>query len=277
MQKSQFTIEPFAPHHVEGAHNLSCQANWPHRREDWEMVAALSTGVVAIEDERVIGTTFTTRYGDDCATVNMVIVDEAMRGLGLGRRLMDASLEAAGDLPCRLIATDEGLPLYRKLGFRETGTVRQHQGICPAVKSNLEVEWAAPDDFQHVLALDKEAFGGDRHDLLVQLRTIGRFAVLRRHGALVGYSCLRAFGRGEVIGPVAAENLADAKQLILFLMAARPGAFVRIDTTSVDEISSWLSQQGLPHVGGGTAMQRGETIHLSGNAKIFALANQAFG
>ncbi len=40
-----------------------------------------------------------TPYGDDCATINMVIVDASMRGRGVGRRLMDEALGLGGARP----------------------------------------------------------------------------------------------------------------------------------------------------------------------------------
>jgi predicted N-acetyltransferase YhbS len=276
MQSTQLDLVPFVAGHLEGALTLSRQAGWPHRLEDWEMAIALSTGVVALDGERVVGTTLTTRYGNDCATINMVIVAESMRGQGLGRKLMQAGLEAASDLPCRLIATEEGLPLYKKLGFSEAGIVLQHQGICPEIVAPTDVELATPGDFSAVAALDREAFGADRGMLLSYLQNVGRIAILRKGGVPTGYSCLRSFGRGQVIGPVVAANTGDAQKLIRFLMADCTGIFVRVDTTTTS-LSTWLAEHGLAHVGGGTAMRRGGQISPSPRVKTFALANQAFG
>jgi GNAT superfamily N-acetyltransferase len=182
MQMTQLDLVPFKPSYLEGALALSRQAGWPHRLEDWEMVLALGTGVAVLADDSVVGTALTTRYGADCATINMVIVAESMRGRGLGRKLMDAAIDGAGGLPCRLIATQEGIPLYRKLGFRETGTVLQHHGVCRATEAPEGVEWATSEDFSSIVALDKKAFGANRRDLLSYLQTVGRFAVLRRNG-----------------------------------------------------------------------------------------------
>jgi predicted N-acetyltransferase YhbS len=277
MQTTEIDLTGFEPRHLKGAVSLSRQAGWPHRFEDWDMALSLSTGVVALEGDRVVGTTLVTRYGSDCATINMVIVDETMRGRGVGRRLMDFGLDVARGMQCRLIATREGLPLYEKLGFRETGTILQHQGIAPAVAAPDDVEWATPDDLDAITALDRQAFGADREELIAALAKVGRFAVLRREGKLIGFSVLRPFGRGEVIGPVVAIHADHARKLILFPMAARPGAFLRVDTTAAAGLSSWLAEHGLAHVGGGTAMQRGDISSQPTAFTTFALANQAFG
>lgn len=279
MQTSQIDLVAFGPEHIEGAIALSRQAGWPHRLEDWQMVLAVSSGVVAVEEgRRVVGTVLVTSYGEDCATINMVIVDDAMRGRGLGRKLMDAALGIAGNRQLRLVATSDGLPLYEKLGFRETGSVLQHQGHVPAIAAPDDVEPVQEADFDAIAALDRAAFGADRKDLLKYVAKVGRFAVIRRAGQLQGFAALRAFGRGEVIGPVVAANADDARKLISFFVASRPGAFLRVDTTADTGISPWLAAHGLAHVGGGLAMRTApvEAAALSA-PKTFALANQALG
>jgi predicted N-acetyltransferase YhbS len=279
MQTSQIDLVAFGPDHIEGAIALSRQAGWPHRLEDWQMALAVSGGVVAVEEgRRVVGTVLVTSYGDDCATINMVIVDEAMRGRGLGRKLMDAALGIAGNRQLRLIATSDGLPLYEKLGFRETGSVLQHQGHVTAIAAPDDVEPVQAADFDAIAALDRAAFGADRKGLLEYMAKVGRFAVIRRAGRIQGFAALRAFGRGEVIGPVVAANADDARTLISFFIASRPGAFLRVDTTADTGISPWLAAHGLAHVGGGVAMRTGPVESAAPNApKTFALANQALG
>ena len=80
-----------------------------------------------------MATILMTPYGEDAATINMVIVDAAIRGRGLGRKLMEEALARAGERTSYLVATQEGLPLYEKLGFVATGKIVQHQGVAPAV------------------------------------------------------------------------------------------------------------------------------------------------
>ncbi|OAP44440.1 GNAT family N-acetyltransferase [Sinorhizobium americanum] len=278
MQLSQIELAPFGSEHLESAVRLSREAGWPHRLEDWQMALALSEGVVAIEAGRVLGTTLVTAYGNDCATINMVIVDEAMRGRGLGRGLMDAALRIAGDRPLRLVATADGLPLYEKLGFRETGTVLQHQGIARELAAPAGIDPVTTEDTAAITALDGVAFGADRRDLIAYIAKVGEFAVIRRNDRIDGFAALRAFGRGNVIGPVVAANADDAKALITHFIARRAGQFVRVDTTAETGLSPWLSDQGLIHVGGGIAMDRPALGRAADRAAFtFALANQALG
>ncbi|ARO27864.1 N-acetyltransferase [Rhizobium sp. S9] len=278
MQTRQIEIAAFGPDHLEAAVALSRQAGWPHRPEDWQMALALSEGMVAIEDDRVVGTVLVTAYKQDCATINMVIVDEIMRGRGLGRRLMDAALRIAGDRPLRLVATTAGLPLYQKLGFHETGTVLQHQGLAGEIDAPAGTSAATAGDLPAIMTLDRLAFGADREGLLSYLATVGEFSVIRRDRSVSGFACLRPFGRGEVIGPVVAADIDDARKLIEHHIAGRPGRFLRVDTTAEAGLSPWLATQGLAHVGGGIAMRKPSAGNVAARtATTFALASQALG
>ncbi|MCZ7449112.1 GNAT family N-acetyltransferase [Agrobacterium rhizogenes] len=278
MQASLIDIQTFQPDHLDAAVELSRQAGWPHRKEDWALVLSLSKGFVALENGRVVGTAMATLLGETCATVNMVIVDESMRGRGLGRQLMQAALDAAENRECRLVATADGLPLYEKLGFAAFGEVCQHQGIPSATDRPAGVAWVDSIEPAELAALDAQAFGADRTALFTVLASRARFALVRKHGVIKGFAALRAFGRGEVIGPVVAEDVEIAKDLIAFIVSERAGEFLRVDTTVDAGLAPWLAERGLAHVGGGIAMRRPKAeIAADTKLKTFALTSQALG
>lgn len=279
MQADTAELVAFGPEHIEGALRLSRQANWGHRREDWEMSLALSEGYVAVaEGSRVVGTALVTKYKSDAATINMVIVDQGQRGRGLGRKLMEAALALVGEIPLRLVATLEGLPLYEKMGFREVGAVVQYQGAARFAAPPDEVLPARPEDFAAIAALDREAFGADRGALIARLRDFGDFVVLRRPDGIAGFAALRRFGLGAVIGPVVAAHLGDAEALVAYFIAAQADAFLRVDADAKTGLGPWLSQHGLLDVGRGVDMQRPIiAARAARTASTFALASQALG
>jgi GNAT superfamily N-acetyltransferase len=86
---------------------------------------------VAERAGRFLGTVMAWRYGEDFATVGMVIVASDAQGQGVGRKLMEAMLDRLAGRTVVLNATAAGLPLYEKLGFVETGVIHQHQAIAP--------------------------------------------------------------------------------------------------------------------------------------------------
>jgi GNAT superfamily N-acetyltransferase len=279
MQNIDIAIAPMGVEHLEDAVQLSRQSGWPHRPEDWRLALALSDGFVAITASgKVAGTILLTSYGRDCATINMVIVDESMRGRGLGRRLMEAAMALAGDRPLRLVATADGLPLYERLGFRETGTIVQHQGVAVAIAAPQNIHVANAADLSSILDLDRQAYGADRTSLIRKLADVGQYAMIRRDSQISAFAAVRSFGRGDVIGPVVAANLDDAKSLVSHFISSRRGAFLRVDTGVETGLAPWLTDLGLAPVGGGIAMARPAIILPATPAvTTFALANQALG
>jgi predicted N-acetyltransferase YhbS len=279
VQTHSTNLLAFGADHLEDAVRLSRQANWPHRLEDWKMALELSEGLVAVDGgDRVIGTVLVTRFKADTATINMVIVDEAARGRGLGRKLMQAAMSMAAACRMRLIATREGLPLYERLGFHATDEVLQHQGRSVGLRAPGGVDPAGAADLPAIAELDAQAFGADRERLIAHLASVGRFAVIRHGNRPAAFAGLRAFGRGEVIGPVVAPNLDEAKALIAHFISERPGAFLRVDTTAGTGLAPWLAEQGLALADSGIAMQRPlAPVSPKPSISTFALANQAFG
>ena len=192
------------------------------------------------------------------------------------------ALEFAGDRPLRLVATAEGLPLYEKLGFRRVRHDPATSGRCAAVDGAPQgTELATADDIRgHRSARPRRLRRRSRSALIACLASVGQFAVIRRDGRVTGFAALRAFGRGEVIGPVVAtERQMTPRHSFAFFMAARPGpscASIRIATAAC---LPWLGNSGLAHVGGGIAMaparQSREPAHA--RSPTFALANQALG
>ena len=271
--RTDIALVPFGTSHLEGALALSRAAGWPHRKADWALSLAVSDGVVAIEDGRVVGTALATRFGD-VAAINLIIVAEDQRGRGLGRRLMDAVLGLAAGCEKRLCATSDGLPLYEKLGFIATGEVFQHQGIASAPKTPPSSRVADLAEFGPLVAADTVAFGAERRDLLVRIAQEG--TLLATQG---GYAMLRDFGRGKLLGPVIARDEAAAAHLLCEAARLCAGEFLRVDFPETAAGLRPLAETlGLAPVGGGVAMVLdARPARPTPDYQTYALASQALG
>ncbi|TIL26403.1 hypothetical protein [Mesorhizobium sp.] len=140
------------------------------------------------------------------------------------------------------------------------------------------MEWIGSEHLPTLTALDRAAFGADRAALMNALAGEGRFAAITNEDGIAAFAAVRAFGRGEVVGPVVTQDRDQARALIAFILSAMQGRFVRIDIPEDAGLSPWLEELGLAHVGGPVAMLRGASnIPGSTNARIFALASQALG
>ncbi|MCY1666769.1 GNAT family N-acetyltransferase [Rhizobium sp. SL86] len=278
------TIQPMVAEHLPGALRLSQAEKWPHRIEDWTLILNLSKGVVAIDNDEVVATAMTTPFGS-VATLNMIIVAERMRGRGLGRKMMERVMRLIEPKEWRLVATQDGLPLYEKLGFRQTGKILQHQGVvqAPADAEQLArpgadgLGMATSEDLAILAALDERATGMDRTSLVCELLQVGAIFAIRAAGCIVAFAAVRPFGRGEVVGPVVAADAGQAHRLLGHILAERAGKFVRVDTEASTGLAPWLSEHGLAHAGGGIAMRLGPPVPDNGPPYTFALAAQALG
>lgn len=264
--------------HLAAAHALSAGEKWPHRIEEWAFLLDLGPGFGIWTGDRLVGTSVLTPYGADAATCNMIIVDPSMRGHGLGRRLMSAVLDAAGPRECRLTATEDGRPLYEKLGFVGTGQIRQLQGIAQPLPAPEGISPATPADLPQIAALDRQATGMDRGALLARLLAEGPILTLRSAAGLRGFVACRPFGRGHLMGPLAAQDDATANLLLRAAIVAHAGRFLRVDLTDAGARHVALVQAaGLSPVGGGLAMTRpGATpTPAPAGAITYTLASQA--
>ncbi|WP_426420629.1 GNAT family N-acetyltransferase [Bradyrhizobium genosp. A] len=278
MQRTEIEFVEFAGQHLDDALKLTVQAGWSQRRDDWAMLLGLGSGHVALLGDQVIGLMCMTIFGE-VATVGLLIVHENVRGRGLGNRLMKLALEKADGRECRLIATSDGMPLYRKLGFTETETIRVHRGVVAAVNAPPDdVEWAAQDDLGEIFEIDWAATGFDRRALISKLWERGRFAVMRSSRKVVGYSAVLSYGHGEVVGPVVAGSADEAKRLLSFLFSHCTGASLRFDFRQQSDLADWLNSIGLAQGGSLTAMRHGKVRCIpDGPFQSFALATNQYG
>ena len=275
-------LRPMQPSDLEAAQALSAEMNWPHRVEDWRFALLYGAGVVAERDGLVIGTALRWLWGNDRATLGLVIVSPALQGQGIGRRLMEALLRDLGRRNVLLHATAEGQPLSERLGFRRVAQVRQHQGIAaraamPVLAQGERLRPPQPHEGDVLAALDVRATGLPRPSLVRRLLSDEQVVVFERDGQVVGFSALRRFGRGHAIGPVVAPDVASARALIAHWCELYAGWFVRIDVDAESGMPPWLESLGLGHAGTVTAMVRGKLPPRGAACGGWALITQALG
>ena len=254
--KTNLRYRSFTASDVPMAHALSAALGWPYRPEDWQFSADTSKGFVAEEAGVVIGTAMCWIFGDDRASLGHVIVSPEHQGRGIGRKLTETVLEELGPRVTFLHATPAGQPLYEKLGFTVCGSLHQCQGNVSAawpiaLLDGERLRAGTPADLPDLIALAARATGLQRDGIMSRLLRMGESVVLECDGEIAGFSVLRRFGRGYVVGPVIALRSRDdarAKALIGYWLNRRDGEFIRIDIPAANTLLDWLSQQGLQRV-----------------------------
>jgi len=161
---------------VEDALALSSMAGWNQRLDEWRLLIDLAPvgSFAASIGNRIVGTAIGIDYGA-FSWIAMMLVEPAYRGRGLGRRLLQAALDAVpADTPVRLDATPAGRPLYRAHGFDNEATLTRWIAEAPRLAltdtdargNACAVRRLTGDDLDGVTACDAHVFGSNRRAVL---------------------------------------------------------------------------------------------------------------
>ena len=116
----------------------------------------------------------------------------------------------------------------------------------PEPVAGLTLRDLAPQDHAAIHALDSQAYGAHRPEVVEAMLALSTGMVVERDGALCGFAMMRPFGKGMVIGPVVAEDDRMAMQLCAPLIQQCEGRFVRMDTPQQSEhFKAFLSAAGM--------------------------------
>jgi predicted GNAT family acetyltransferase len=267
------------------------EVQWPHRLADWKFASQLGEGFVAEDGGKLVGTALYWKYGSSHATLGLVVVSPDEQGRGVGRRLLELVLDELGERVTFLYATQAGLPLYEKLGFRECGMLAQHNGLVEptqaiALPEGERLRELTQADIPYLMDMASQASGLDRREVLSALLSIAQGGVvLEGPGGILGFSLFRAFGRGYAIGPVVAKDgvgKARAMALISHWLAANEKAFVRIDVPDGTGLNDWLEQLGLDRRSTVVKMARNAGLEQAADTpeagyRAYGIINQAMG
>ena len=265
---------------MPAAYALTQVLKWPHRLEDWESVQRIGQGVVATEGQALLGTAMYWTYGDNDASIGLVIVSPERQGAGIGRELMTRVLDAVKGRNVMLNATVAGQPLYEKLGFVATGKIFQHQGTAfqpPLVPlpAGERLRPVVASDGPKIAELASRASGVKRDAVVAEVLAQGNGIAIERDGELTGFALIRRFGRGYTIGPVVAPDTERAKALISHWVASHSGMFLRVDIPDGTGLGPWLTELGLVQVDTGVTMVKGTPPKEDPQARLFSLVSQA--
>jgi GNAT superfamily N-acetyltransferase len=253
---------------------LSAGFGWPHRPVDWDLMLRVGHGFAWREDGTAVATALWYPLGPDHASIGSVQVAPHLQGQGIGRRLMEAVMEDAAPRSLMLHATVAGAGLYERLGFAPAGILQQWDGAytgAPAAGSGARL--ATPADRTALTQLDA-ASRVTRDDVLDPWMEGAVVAVYGPPGAVTGYAIRRAFGRGQLIGPVVATDETTAQALIAFL--ATPG-FLRVDMPGdAPLLQAWCAAAGLRSAGDVQLMLRGNWPP-PGPVRVWSPVTQAMG
>jgi len=253
---------------------LSNEAGWNQNENDWRRLFHLSPeGCLAIEVAgEVVATATIVAYERRLAWIGMVLTRKAYRGRGFAKRMMNEVLrlaDVAGIETVKLDATDEGKPLYEKLGFRSEQAVERWEceKVAVAPVADPPTCFAAA-----VFSFDQFAFGANRSILLQSLAKSNPPVSLDK-----AYALARSGRVSEYLGPSIAESVETARRVITSALACHAGRSCYWDLFPANLIAVRLASEfDFVPKRRLTRMVRGQDLRQNEN-QTYALAGFEFG
>ncbi|MBA4496167.1 GNAT family N-acetyltransferase [Paenactinomyces guangxiensis] len=282
--KNSFNIERLTKQDIQDVIGLSDQLGWDYSAEELELI--LQTGYLyghKNENGKVISTAAIFPYGTTLASLGTVMVDPGCRGMGIGTAITKKCINMFPNTPVTLVSTDQGKPLYQKLGFKTVGTLykliaNKYQNRQSPADDSYIIHPIRKEDIKEILRLDRQAFGADRAVFLKHRITQARFSAVLKNptGEMVGFALGIQNPEMLVIGPVIAPGPLMAGWLIHEIAGKYQGT-LRIDVPSEHQaLLDSLFCSGFETVNQPPVMllngDRLPSRHL-----LFAIAAQAYG
>ncbi|MFC0397670.1 GNAT family N-acetyltransferase [Paraburkholderia rhizosphaerae] len=191
-----------------------------------------------------IGSISAVRYGEHFGFIGLYIVKPEFRGRGFGYRIWQHAMHS---LVGRNIGLDGVLAQqdnYRKSGFQLAHRNIRFQGVAPRTRGGPMTDLAELP-FEQVASYDRQCFPAPRDRFLAawiaQPDCIARAAV--RNGRIEGYGVLRPCRNGYKIGPLFADNVHAAEELLNALFARCAGANVALDVPETNAAAVALAER----------------------------------
>ncbi|HEY8548465.1 MAG TPA: GNAT family N-acetyltransferase [Vicinamibacterales bacterium] len=279
-----FVLRPMTPDDIPAGLRLCRASGWNQIEDDWQrfLTEAPHGALVAVLDGQVVGTVATLPYGP-FTWVSMVLVDPAVRGRGIGTRLLEGGLALVPEgVTARLDATPAGEVLYRKLAFEgEYPLARLFLDVPPSGEvRDGSIRPLAADDWPQILEQDLPVFGASRAGLLRQLaEKAPEYAwVAEEGGRITGYMFGRHGHDREHLGPIVARSTDVAGALLDACLTRCPPRGLYLDVP--DHQPAWLgrlSALGFTRQRTFLRMYRGVLASPGEPGSVFAVTGPEFG
>ncbi|CAH2715960.1 hypothetical protein BACCIP111895_03144 [Neobacillus rhizosphaerae] len=272
---------------VQGLIELSASVGWDY--DEKEIGTVLSSGKIfghKNAEGKIVSSAAIISYDTSLASIGMVIVNKDFRGMGLGKKATRKCIESVSKgTTVMLIATEEGKPLYEKMGFNTVDFV--HKYLCdnyititkPSNNSDIIIEEFSGVDIDELLKLDEDAFGDKRSRFLMnRIKQSERCLVVKdNNGTIVGYGLSILGTINLILGPIVAPDFQTALVLIDKLSSKHKGK-LRIDVPSGnDKFMMLLEKSGFINVSQPPIMVINSVNMPSRNNTLFGIAAQIFG
>ncbi len=249
-----FAFAPFLERHLGASYFEAVVA------ESDERIVGVGNAIIngRVPEPRDLGAGTSTRGQNRVAWLGNIIVPPSERGRGIGsritQRLIDLGRER-GATTLLLIATDLGVPVYRKLGFETSSLYRFYRGerVEGPAPRMPRVRRLRSDDRGAVLELDARISGEDRAAFLSGFLEGGWVCEGEQSGSVDGFY-LPALGAGLVVAASEESGL----ELLRLRVQGAPASVVAPDGNSAAQ--RWLLSHGYKETATAPRMHLGPEV-----------------
>ncbi|MDA1599046.1 GNAT family N-acetyltransferase [Bacillus cereus] len=265
---------------------LSSYIGWDYNKEEIETI--FDSGIIyGVWNKRkeLIASAAIILYGEKLASIGMVIVHPNYKGSGIGKAITNSCImTVSAQTPIMLIATDEGKPLYEKLGFRAVSDVSKY--ICNSYNANHK--YAGNEEYmmdyeegnlEEIIKIDEYAFGTNRKEFLKKriIQSEQCIVVKGKEQNVLGYGLSVQTPENKLIGPVVAKNDAMAMRIVHHLARDHNGK-LRIDVPKgKNNFMKELEVAGFKKLNTPPIMMKNSNQLLKRNNELYSIAAQIFG
>ncbi|KMY32632.1 acetyltransferase [Lysinibacillus xylanilyticus] len=283
---NQLQLVLFDANDIPGLIDLSDSVGWDYDESEIKtvMMSGKIFGHKNAEGEIVSSAAIIT-YDTNLASIGMVIVHENYRGLGLGKLATQKCIESVSEhTAIMLVATKDGEPLYKKMGFTTVDYVHKYLtenyiGAHNLASNEYAIEDFNENDFAEIVSLDAAAFGDKRSNFLRnRIKQSKHCVVVRDHQAnIIGFGLSILGPINLILGPIIAPDSKTAS-LIINTLAKNHHGKLRIDIPSGHaEFIKWIEQSGFTEANRPPIMILHAEKMPTRNNTLFAIAAQIFG
>lgn len=286
MIELEMRVERLSREKIEDIVALSSYIGWDYNREEIETI--FNSGIVyGVWNERdeLIASAAIILYEEELASIGMVMVHPKCKGRGIGKMITEVCIGSVSEKTLiMLIATEEGKPLYEKLGFRAVSYVSKY--ICNSYNTNYKCvgneEYMMnyeECDLEEIIKIDEDAFGTNRKEFLKKriVQSEQCIVVKDKEQTILGYGMTIQTPENKIIGPVVAKNDTMAMEIVHFLAREHNGK-LRIDVPEGRKgFMKELEITGFQKVNTPPIMIKNSDQFLKRNGELYSIAAQIFG
>lgn len=282
----QLQLVLFDANDIPGLMDLSDSVGWDY--DESEIKTVMMSGKIfghKNAEGKIVSSAAIMTYDTNLASIGMVIVHANYRGLGLGKLVTQKCIESVSPhTAIMLVATKDGEPLYKKLGFTTVDYVHKYladnySGVHNLASNEYTIEVYNESDFAEIVRLDAAAFGDKRSNFLRnRVKQAKHCIVVRDHQTnIIGFGLSIQGPINLMLGPIIAPDSITAS-LIMNTLAKDHHGKLRMDVPSGHaEMIKWLEQNGFTEVNRPPVMILHAEEMPTRNNTLFAIAAQIFG